>query len=157
MNANDLKLNSVNWEHGMLLTPDHFIRQEHYTDSLVSWALRYTTDVYGLAGGGPRVRETERGAARFDPIVTLSEGQESLTLTVAQCRGITPSGSIVEVAPESPLEQRFAKAELEGVQEAAVYIVREEGVKDAAHGEPDEFNPQMQTERRYRYRISRPR
>ena len=64
MNSDDLKLDSVNWEHGMLLTPEHFLRQERHFDSMLLWLLRYSTDAYGLVGGGPRLAEAERGAAR---------------------------------------------------------------------------------------------
>ena len=154
MNESELNLNSVNFEHGMLLTPDHFLRQERYFDSLLAWTLRYATGVHGLVGGGPRLAEAERGAARHDPIVTLGEDNEALTVAVSQCRAITPAGSIVEIEPANAVQQRFEKADLEGVQEAAVYVVREPGGKESADGEPDEFNPQMQTERRFRYRVA---
>ena len=39
----DITLSSVNWEHGMLLTPDHFLRQERYYDSALLWMLRFCT------------------------------------------------------------------------------------------------------------------
>jgi hypothetical protein len=154
MNFDDLKLNSVNWEHGMLLTPDHFLREERYLDSLLLWVLRYTTNAFGLVGGGPRLAETERGAAIYDPIVTISEDEESLSISVTQCRGITPAGCIVEITPARPVHRRFLKSELEGVQAAAVYLVSEPHNKETADGERDEFNPQMQTERHPAYRIS---
>ena len=154
MKPDDLNLNSVNWEHGMLLTPDHFLRQERYFDSALLWALRFTTNAYGLVGGGPRLLELERGAARFDPIVTLSEDEESLHIAVSQCRGLTPAGCIVEIDPSRPVRRQFAKSELEGIQDALVYLIAEPHDKEADAGTPDEFNPQMQTERRWRYRIA---
>lgn len=154
MNALELNLQSVNWEHGMLLTPDHFLRQERYFDSMLAWTLRYCTGVAGLVGGGPRLPEAERGAARHDPIVTLSEDERSLTIVVSQCRAITPAGSLIDIRPESAVGRRFDKAALEGVQDAIVYVVRDAGEKETADGEPDEFNPQMQTARRFRYMIS---
>ena len=154
MNLNDLKLTAVNWEHGMLLTPDHFLRQERYFDSMLLWSIRYLTNAYGLVGGGPRLAEIERGAAKYDPIVTLKETEESITVSVSQCRGITPAGLVVEITPEDAVERTFAKTDLEGTQETAVYIVCEPGEKDPVDGTRDEFNPQMQTERRFRYRIA---
>lgn len=57
MNSDDLKLSSVNFEHGMLLTPDHFLRQERYFDSMLLWVLRYTTNAYGLVGVVPGWRK----------------------------------------------------------------------------------------------------
>jgi hypothetical protein len=154
MNVRELKLNSVNWEHGMLLTPDHFIRQERYFDFMLAWVLRYAGNVYGLVGGGPRLAEMERGAARHDPIVTLGEDDVALTVTVSQCRAITSGGSLVDIGPESAIQERFVKADLEGVQETPVYVVREAAEKETLDGEPDEFNPQMKTERRVRYRVA---
>jgi hypothetical protein len=154
MNSNDLKLRSVNWEHGMLLTPDHFLRQERYFDSLFLWTLRYMTNARGLVGPGPRVAENEIGAARYDPVVSLHEDEEQLTITVSQCRGITAAGCIVDIDPSSPVSRSFPKTDLEGIQEAPVFILATPHEKAAAEGETDEFNPQMQTERQWNYRIS---
>lgn len=154
MNPDDLKLSSVNWEHGMLLTPDHFRRQEQYFDSLVLWALRYTTSAYGLVGGGPRLPESERGAARLDPIVSVTEDEESLQIAVTQCRGLSPAGCIIEITPAHPVRRTFLKAEMEGIQETPVYLIYEPHAKVEADGARDEFNPQMMTERYPAYRLS---
>ena len=154
MNPNDIKLNAVNWEHGMLLTPEHFLRQERYFDSLISWMMRYLGNTSGLTGGGPRLAEAERGAAKYDPIVVIREDEQTLTVAVSQCRGISPGGAIVDISPERPIERAFAKTELEGVSEPVVYIVREGGEKEPLDGIRDEFNPQMQTERSFRYRVA---
>jgi hypothetical protein len=154
MNSSDLKLRSVNWEHGMLLTPDHFLRQERYFDSLFLWTLRYMTNARGLVGPGPRVSENEIGAARYDPVVSLHEDEEQLTITVSQCRGVTGAGCIIDIDPASPVSRSFPKTDLEGIQEAPVYIIAAPHEKDTAEGETDEFNPQMQTERQWNYRIS---
>ncbi len=154
MNSSDLKLRSVNWEHGMLLTPDHFLRQERYFDSLFLWTLRYMTNARGLVGPGPRVAENEIGAARYDPVVSLHEDEEQLTITVSQCRGVTAAGCIIDIDPASPVSRSFPKSDLEGVQEAPVYILATPHEKQVAEGEGDEFNPQMQTERQWNYRIS---
>ena len=154
MNPDDLKLSSVNWEHGMLLTPDHFRRQEQYFDSLVLWALRYTSSAYGLVGGGPRLPEAERGAARLDPIVSLMEDETSLEIAVTQCRGLSPAGCVIEITPVYPVRRTFQKTELEGVQETPVYLIYEPHKKVEADGERDEFNPQMMTARYPAYRLS---
>lgn len=154
MNSDDIKLGSVNWEHGMLLTPDHFLRQERYVDSALLWLLRYSTNAYGLVGGGPRLAEAERGAVRHDPIVVLDEDADSLHLSVTQCRGLTPAGCIVEIDPQHPLQRSIPKGELEGVAESPIYIVCEPHEKEVVDGEVDQFNPQMKTERRPAYRIA---
>jgi hypothetical protein len=149
----EIKLSSVNWQHGMLLSPQHFVRQEEYIDALMLWVLRYSSPAYGLLGGGPRLPESERGAVRHDPIVILEEDEESVGISITQARGITPCGRIVEIQPDAPLHQRFPKAGLEGVFESNVYIVCERD-REVADGQEDEFNPQMKTERRRAYRIS---
>jgi hypothetical protein len=154
MNSDDIMLNAVNWEHGMLLTPEHFLRQENYFDSSLLWALRYATNAYGLVGGGARVPESERGAVRHDPIVTLAEDQDSISVSVTQCRALTPGGCIIEITPDSALHRRFPRAELEGVAETGVYIVANPHQKEVIDGPVDEFNPQMRTERRNLYRLS---
>src|SRR5437868_9495482 len=77
MRPDDLSLSSVNWEHGMLLSPDHFLRQERYVDSSLLWILRYATDSHGLVGGGPRVANSERGAVRHDPVFLVDEDADS--------------------------------------------------------------------------------
>src|SRR5262245_16518767 len=114
MSSESIKLNSVNWEHGMLLTPEHFLRHERYLESALFWVLRYAASSHGLIGGGPRVPETERGAVRHDPIVVVNEDESGINISVSQCRGLTPSGWIVDVTPELPVHRRFTKAELEG-------------------------------------------
>ena len=154
MNSDDINLSSVNWEHGMLLTPDHFLRHERYVDSALLWLLRYATNAYGLVGGGPRLAEAERGAVRHDPIVVLDEDADSLRISVTQCRGLTPAGCIVEIDPQHPLHRSIPKGELEGVAESPIYIVCEPHEKEVVDGEADQFNPQMKTERRPIFRIA---
>ena len=73
---------------------------------------------------------------------------------MTQCRAITPGGAIVEITPAAPVRRTFAKSELEGLQEAAIYVFCEPHAKEAADGPSDDFNPQMQTERRPAYRIA---
>jgi hypothetical protein len=147
MMNDDIVLNAVNWEHGMLLAPEHLVRQERYFDSAILWALRYTTNAFGLVGGGARLPESERGAVRHDPIVTLSEDQESISISVTQCRALTPSGCIIEVTPDQPAHRRFLKSELDGVAETGVYVTCRPHQKEVIDGPVDEFNPQMRAER----------
>lgn len=138
----------------MLLTPDHFLRQERYIESALLWLLRYATNVYGLVGGGPRVPDAERGAVRHDPIVVVEQDAGSIRIAVTQCRGLTPAGSIIEIDPQHPLQSTVARSELEGVAESPIYIVSKPHEKVVIDGDEDQFNPQMRTERRPAYRIS---
>ena len=154
MDPDDIKLSSVNWEHGMLLTPDHFLRQERYFDSALLWAVRYCTSAFGLVGGGARLPEAERGAVRHDPVVTIDEDDQTLSVAVTQCRGLTPAGCIIDVDPAHPLRRSFPKAEIEGLAESPIYVVCDPAEKEPIDGQLDEFNPQMKTERRPACRIA---
>ena len=154
MNSDDIKLGSVNWEHGMLLTPDHFLHQERYFDSSLLWMLRYATNAFGLVGGGPRLSEAERGAVRHDPIVVLDEDADSLGISVTQCRGLTPAGCIIEIDGQHPAQCRIPKGDLEGVAESPIYLTCAPHEKEVVDGDEDQFNPQMKTERRPAYRLS---
>jgi hypothetical protein len=153
MPEDHVELRSVNWTQGMFLTPDHFLRQERYVDSLLLWLMRFGLDASGLVGGGPRVEPSERGAARFDPIVDIDDGGDSLRVSVTQCRGLTRSGTIVDVDPSRPLQASFSKKELEGALDVGVYVVARPHEKEADDSVEDPVNPQMALGRRLKYRI----
>jgi hypothetical protein len=154
MNPDQTLINAVNWEHGMLLTPEHFLRQEQYSDAALLWVLRYATNGFGIVGGGARLPETERGAVKHDPIVEVTEDDQSLKVAVSQCRGVTPSGCIVEITPNRPVRREFAKKELEGVSQANIYVIADPLEKEVVDGAVDRFNPQMRTERQPTYTLS---
>ena len=103
MTDDDLDLRSVNWSQGMFLTPEHFLRQERYVDSLVLWLLRFALPAHGLLGGGPRVASAELGAPGFDPVVDIDDAGDTLKVTVTQCRGVTAGGMLVDVRPSHAL------------------------------------------------------
>ena len=150
----DLQLRSVNWEHGMLLTPDHFLRQERYLESLNAWGMRYLAQGSGLVGGGVRLPESDLGTIRFDPEVSLNETAEYLDVSVNRARGVTPNGSIVDVESAGTVSVRYPKDELSGVAESLIYIVADTGTRERRSGAPDAFNPQMRTERVPSYRVA---
>lgn len=138
----------------MLLTPEHFLRQERYFEAGLLWALRYATNGFGLVGGGSRMAESERGAVRHDPIVVVDEDEHNLRVTVTQCRALTPAGCIVDVDPQHPVHRTFDKAELDALSETGVYVVADPHEKDVLDGTADDFNPQMKTERRPHYKLT---
>lgn len=152
--AGALSLRSVNWEHGMLLTPDHFLRQEAYLESLVAWSLRFTAAGSGLVGGGVRLPETEMGAVRQDPEISLHETTEALDITVARARGLTPAGVIVDIEASGAVSTRLPREQLAGVAEAILYIVCDPSSRNKLDGVTDAFNPQMRTERAPSYRLA---
>src|SRR5262249_47645487 len=153
MKEQEVDLSSVHWTQGMLLMPEHFVRQERYVDSLFLWVSRYATDAYGLVGAGPRVEKAERGAAKHDPLIHVDDDGEAVNVSVVQCRGISPSGDIIEIDPECGIPRSFQKSALEGKQELGVYVVCEPHDKVIEDGVEDIANPQVRSSRRRRYRI----
>jgi hypothetical protein len=153
MNDKDINLGSVNWTQGMLLTPEHFLRQERYFDSSLLWTIHYGLDGYGLVGSGCRVEPAERGAAKHDPVISVDDDGEAVKVSVGQCRGLTPSGDIIEISPSNAIDNSFSKSQIEGHQEIGVYIVSEPHDKIVENGYEDPANPQVKSTRRRRYRL----
>jgi hypothetical protein len=149
-----IDLRSVNWSQGMFLTPDHFTRQEKYFDSMLLWMMRYASLSSGLVGGGPRVQAAERGAARFDPIADVDDSGDTLKIAVTQARGVTSGGAVIDIDPANALSATFPKRDVEGSLEVGIYIVTRPHDKQPDAGIEDPINPQMQTAKRARYRIS---
>lgn len=153
MSNEDIDLRSVNWEYGMLLTPEHFLRQERYIDSMLLWVLRYGIESYGLVGAGARMEPAERGAVKHDPKIDIHDEEDTIKISVSQCRGITPAGDIIDIDPTRALHQSFSKKELEGHNELSVHVVCETHDKIVESALSDEANPQMKSLRRPHYRI----
>src|SRR5262245_39989030 len=149
-----IDLRSVNWSQGMFLTPDHFTRQEKYFDSYLLWLLRFASGASGLVGCGPRVSVAERGAARFDPIVDVDDGGDTLKVAVTQCRGVTAGGAVGGIHPSAALTATYAKRDLEGSVDVGIYIVARPHDKEPDGAIDDPINPQLQTAKRFKYRIS---
>jgi len=149
-----IRLRSVNWEHGMLLTPDHFLRQEHYLESIFFWGVRYLTKGNGLIGGGVRVPEGDQGVVRFDPVIYLDENSETLSISVSQARGLSPSGCIVDIDEAMPISARFQKEALAGVSETEVFVVVDSARRIKIDGANDDYNPQMKSERAISCRVA---
>jgi hypothetical protein len=153
MNDNHIDLQSVNWEYGMLLTPDHLLRQERYIDSTFLWVLRYCTQAYGLIGAGPRVEPAERGAAKHDPVVEVVDDGGEMKVSVSQCRGVSSSGDIIDITPSRAVHQTFPRRELEGHDQLGIYVVCEPHDKVTDNALEDAANPQMISSRHRRYRV----
>ena len=153
MNDNEIDLGSVNWTKGMLLTPEHFLRQEKYFDSSLLWLMRYATNVYGLVGAGARGEVVERGAAKYDPIIHIDDNGEVINISVTQCRGISPSGDIIEIDPSHAIHKAFLKQEYEKQKDLGVYIVCVPHLKFDEDSAIDSANPQTKSSRHQKYFI----
>lgn len=138
----------------MLLTPAHLLRQERYVDSMLLWALRYATEGYGLIGGGARIDRAERGAAKHDPLINVNDDGETIMVSVSQCRGLSPSGDIIDVDPSWPIHQPFSRDELKGHTLLGIYVVCDTHDKVVDEELEDKANPQMRSSRRHHYRVA---
>jgi hypothetical protein len=147
-------LRSVNWMTGMLLTPDHFLRQDGYIDESLGWVLRHCVAGAGLVGGGVRIESGRRGLAGFDPKVEVSDDGTTVRVSVLQARGITPNGELVDIAGGDAIHAEFPKGGLAGASDLLVYVVRtNEREEDPESVGSDPFNPDQAALRRARYRI----
>ena len=148
-------MRSVNWMTGMLLTPEHFVRQDGYIDESIAWLLRHCLPGTGLVGGGVRLESGQLGLAGFDPKVEVQDDGTTVRVAVVQARGITPSGELIDVGSGNVLRAEFRKGDLAGAQELLVYVTHSgEREEDPDSVGADDFNPDQAAFRRARYKVS---
>lgn len=85
----DLRLYSVNWQDGMLITRQHLQDQEKYFESLARWHAFAAGDHYGL------VRKSTSGKPALS--MNLSVTSSRLRVEVVRCQALTPDGSYIEI------------------------------------------------------------
>ena len=146
---------SVNWMTGMLLTPEHFLRQDSYINASFEWLLRYCIPATGLVGGGVRLESGQRGLAGFDPKLEVEDDGTTVRVAVVQARGVTPMGESVDIEAADAIHGEFRKGDLAGAAELLVYVVRTgEREEDPESVGRDEANPDQAAFRRPQYRVS---
>jgi hypothetical protein len=89
----DLRLYSVNWQDGMLITQQHLKDQEKYFEDLAQWYNLDIGDRYGL------VRRSLSGKPALD--LNARAGSGKLRVSVVKCQAVTPDGSFIEIAETS--------------------------------------------------------
>ncbi|HEY0777185.1 MAG TPA: hypothetical protein VGD56_04385, partial [Gemmatirosa sp.] len=152
--AGDDALKSVHWLTGMLLTPQHFERQDQFIEAAARWAVRYALPGAGLVGGGLRVDPRTTDPARFDPRLEIADDGETVRLSLLAARGVTPAGDVVDVGEADAVRTAVPRAALAGVTEAEVHVVRVPGrEEDPASAGLDPVNPHQAALRRARYRL----
>jgi hypothetical protein len=140
---------------GMLLTPEHFLRQDGYIDASFEWLLRHCVPAMGLVGGGVRLESGQRGLAGFDPKLEVEDDGTTVRVTVLQARGVTPIGEAIDIAPGDAIHGEFRKGDLAGASDLLVYVVRTgEREEDPESVGRDEANPDQAAYRRPQYRVS---
>lgn len=138
----------------MLLSPDHFRRQDAYFDETIGWLLRYCLPGTGLVGGGMRVPTGERGLGKFDPRVDVYDDGSTLRVSVLEARGLTALGELVDIGQGNTIRIETPKSHLAGVTELMLFAVytgqREEDPNSIGY---DEANPTQAAYRRAQYRV----
>jgi len=149
-----LRLKSVNWTTGMLLSPQHFRRQEAFLEESVTWLLQYCLSSTGLVGPGVRIPPGARGLAKFDPRVELVDTGRMVQLAVIEARGVTGSGLLVDLSGDDVVRHVLPRSELAGLTEAQVYVVvGEDREEDPGSVGSDDANPAQAAYRRAAYRV----
>ncbi|MBC7895251.1 MAG: type VI secretion system baseplate subunit TssK, partial [Cytophagaceae bacterium] len=152
--AQDQYFRAVHWTTGMLLTPEHFVRQDRYMEEQVAWLLKYCLPAGGLVGGGVRLDLMEQGLSRFDPKVEVINDGEHLRVTVVRARGITPGGEVIEIDETRAVSTEISRGDLTGSSEVLVYVTR----KASKEPDPDSMgsdpaNPNQQALSRIAYEV----
>jgi hypothetical protein len=147
-----LDLKRVNWQHGMLLAPDHFLQQERYLESCLRWHARYCLSAAGLLGEGVRNPSGEVSQA-VDPVVSVMQDESQLKIAVTQLRAIPESGQIFEVDESNPAVGEFSLESLEGMQQVDIYVITDPS-QVAETGDADSINFDMVPYRVQKYRVA---
>ncbi len=154
MTQRDDYFKSVNWTTGMLLAPQHFMRQDRYVEEQVAWLLKYCLPGTGLVGGGVRLETVEQGLAKYDPKVEVLNEADRIRVSVLRARGVTPGGELVEIDESRVVQGDWRKSDLAGVTDALVYVVRSgERENDPASVGLDPSNPNQAALSRAKYEV----
>ncbi len=88
----EMKLFSVNWQDGMLISRDHLSGQEAYFEELVRWHAMRASDRYGL------MRKSASGKGALS--LNLSLAGNKLRIEVVRCQATTPDGHFIHIDGE---------------------------------------------------------
>jgi hypothetical protein len=110
---NNLKLYSVNWQDGMLLSERHLKDQERYLEDLSRWYAIPSGDQYGL------VRKGHGVPAALSLNMAVRGNQ--LEVEVIHCQAVTSDGYYVDIDQSYPNPVKASMALVDG--EVPVYLV----------------------------------
>lgn len=88
----DMKLYSVNWQDGMLISREHLSGQEAYFEELVRWHALRAADNYGL------IRKSSSGQGALSLKMSLAGNR--LRIEVVRCHALTPGGYYIHIDGE---------------------------------------------------------
>jgi len=128
----DLKLHSVNWQDGMLMSKKHLAEQETYIENLARWYALRTSDDFGL------VRKSFSGQGALALNLALTGNR--LRVQVDRCHALTPSGQIICIEGEYPVRGEMDVSSTV----VPVYIgVDTSSKRPVGNPEPDEDVPRI--------------
>jgi len=130
----DLRLYSVNWQDGMLITQKHLKDQELYFEELTRWYALQVGDRYGL------VRKSASGQPALS--LTLGVSGNRLRVEITRCQAVAPDGTYIDISGSNKSPVR-GEAEITG-SVMPVYIgVDPEGKKQVGDPDPGEDLPRL--------------
>ncbi len=86
----DMKLHSVNWQDGMLISRKHLVDQERYFEELVRWYAQAPGDNFGLLNKPDR---PDDGVS-----MNLSVAGNRLRVELVRCQALTPGGHLIQIS-----------------------------------------------------------
>ncbi len=130
----DMRLHSVNWQDGMLISQQHLKDQDHYFENLMRWYAQSPADNFGLA----------RMSGDGDDVLSLniSVAGGRLQVELVRCRALTPGGHFVDV---NETLQNLVRAETNANDgQLAVFLsVNTENKREVGDPDPKEAVPRL--------------
>jgi len=130
----DIKLHSVNWQDGMLISRLHLKLQEQFLENLVRWYRQSPGDNFGLL----RLSGERDESSSF----TLSAAGGRLKVELTRCHALTPGGRYVEIS-ESNLNMVSAELSTPPAKVPVYLSVNTETKKEVGDPDPHEAVPRL--------------
>ena len=130
----DIKLHSVNWQDGMLISRLHLQQQEQFLENLVRWYRQSPGDNFGLL---KLFGESDESLG-----FTMSVTGGRLKLELTHCHALTPGGRYVEISESN---RNMVSAELASPPaQIPVYLsVNTDAKKEVGDPDPHEAVPRL--------------
>ncbi|MBU0983101.1 MAG: hypothetical protein KKA42_04475 [candidate division Zixibacteria bacterium] len=130
----DFKLQSVNWQDGMLLSMKHLRDQERFFEELARWHAVSAGNRFGLV----------RRSAAAEPALMLSSSLSGnvLRVEVVRCQALTPGGHYIEIG-SSGNESIMAEAEITAETVPVYLSVDPDAKRVCGDADPSEDVPRM--------------
>ncbi len=130
----DLRLYSVNWQDGMLITEQHLKDQETYFEELARWYRLDVGDRYGL------VKRSATGIPALE--LKTATGSGKLRVSLVRCQALTPDGGFIEISETSDYTVKAETGLTDGP--VAVYVaVNRASRKEIGEPDPSEDVPRI--------------